>query len=73
MADIFDFWKFSSDIRQKRLVEMRIDIRSCAEIIGISAPTLSRLENGKTPDVYTYYAVCKWLAVPMERYFILPQ
>lgn len=40
------------------------------EIGGISAPTLSRIENGNLPDIDTYFRLCKWLDVPTD-YFAL--
>lgn len=65
----FDHWKFSSALRHKRNVELRIDIRQAAMQIGISAPTLSRVENCKTPDLYTYFYCCRWLGVEMQSFF----
>lgn len=65
----FDHWKFSSALRHKRNVELRIDIRQAAMQIGISAPTLSRIENCKTPDLYTYFYCCRWLGVEMQSFF----
>ena len=29
--------------------------------IGTSAPTLSRIESGKTPDLETFGKICRWL------------
>ena len=65
----FDYWKFSSALRHKRNVELRIDIRQAAMQIGILAPTLSRIENCKTPDLYTYFYCCRWLGVEMQSFF----
>lgn len=64
-----DTWKFSSAMRQKRSVDLRIDIRAASQQIGISASTLSRIENGKTPDVTTYARCCSWLGVDMILFF----
>lgn len=61
--------EFSKDLLTKRVVELRIDLREAASIIGISASTLSRLENKKLPDIYSYYYCCKWLGVDMMKYF----
>jgi len=38
------------------------------EIGGISAPTLSRIENGNLPDIDTYFRLCKWLEVPTDYF-----
>lgn len=46
-----------------------LTLRQIGEKIQVSAATLSRIENGKTPDIETYYKVCQWLGVPMEEFF----
>ncbi len=38
-------------------------IREVAAEIGISSATLSRVENGKIPDLETFSKLCKWLNV----------
>ena len=38
-------------------------LRETAQAIGISAPTLMRIENGRVPDVETFGKVCKWLNI----------
>ena len=38
----FKHWDFSSALRHKRNVELRIDIRQAAMQIGISAPTFAK-------------------------------
>ncbi|MBL7767502.1 helix-turn-helix domain-containing protein [Flavihumibacter sp. UBA7668] len=43
---------------------------TAAEIGGISAPTLSRIENGNLPDIDTYFRICKWLDVPTDYFAI---
>lgn len=38
------------------------NIREAADIIGISYPTLCRIENGETtPDAKTFLAILNWL------------
>lgn len=34
-----------------------------AEIEGVSPSTLSRVENGKTPDIDTFLKLCDWLEI----------
>jgi len=68
-VETFDGWKLSSCIRQKRMVYMRIGMREAAKEIGISTPTLSRLENKRPPDINTFYLVCKWLNREMSYFF----
>lgn len=36
-------------------------VRSAAAEAGVSAATLSRLENGHMPDLATFAKLCKWL------------
>lgn len=38
-------------------------IRNVASEIGISSATLSRIENGKVPDLDTFTKICKWLEI----------
>ena len=38
-------------------------LRDIAEIVGISAATLMRVENGRIPDVATFGKLCAWLDV----------
>ena len=46
-------------------------LRSLAEEIGnVSAATLSRIEQGKIPDVDTFIKLCKWLNVPSDSFII---
>lgn len=40
-------------------------LRIAAQEIGsVSTSTLSRVENGKMPDMETFLALCSWLEVP---------
>lgn len=36
------------------------------EIGGVSAPTLSRIEQGNVPDVETFLKICDWLEVSSD-------
>ncbi len=36
-------------------------LRAVASEIGTSAPTLSRIESGKMPDLQTFGKLCRWL------------
>ncbi len=39
-------------------------LREIADLTGVSAPTLSRLERkGTTPDLETFFALCAWMDV----------
>jgi len=45
-------------VKEKRGVK---GIREVAAEIGISYATLSRIENGKLPDLQTFSKICTWL------------
>lgn len=38
------------------------------EIGGVSASTLSRIEQGNIPDLETYLRICKWLGVSADEF-----
>jgi transcriptional regulator with XRE-family HTH domain len=44
-------------------------LRTIAQEIGnVSAATLSRIEQGKIPDVDTFIRICKWLNVSTDTF-----
>ena len=47
-------------VRQKRGDR---GLRAVATDIGTSAPTLSRVEAGKMPDLQTFGKLCRWLEI----------
>ena len=69
----YDGNKLSKAVRIKRLIDRKIDIRSAAIEIGISAATLSRIENEKTPEAVVLASVCSWVKMPMENFFTQKQ
>lgn len=68
-VDVFDRTSFREALLTKRVVKMKVGIREAAKEIGISPATLSRCENGKAPDVYTYFYCCRWLGISMQSFF----
>lgn len=40
------------------------------EIGGVSAATLSRIEQGKIPDVDTFIKICKWLGTTTDNFIL---
>ena len=67
MSSSLDTKKFSSMIKSKR---GKKGLRALANDIGISASTLSRVEQGNLPDIDTYLKLCDWLEVSSE-YFVI--
>lgn len=46
-------------------------LRTVAEEMGdVSVATLSRIEQGKVPDVDTFINICRWLDVPTDTFVI---
>jgi transcriptional regulator with XRE-family HTH domain len=43
-------------------------IRETAKEVGVSPATLSRVENGKIPDLETFGKICAWLGDDPARY-----
>ena len=58
--------KFSSAIKSKRGKKGLRD--TAVEIGGVSAATLSRIEQGNLPDVETFIKICKWLKVSTDSF-----
>ncbi len=47
-------------------------LREVAKEIGITAPTLMRIEAGRVPDVVTFGKVCVWLRVDPSDFLGTP-
>jgi transcriptional regulator with XRE-family HTH domain len=45
-----------------------LGVRNAAKEIGVSAATLSRIENGKQPDLSTFEKLCRWLEVSPSEF-----
>jgi transcriptional regulator with XRE-family HTH domain len=43
-------------------------LRTVAEEINVSSATLSRIEQGKIPDVETFIKICNWLGVSTDTF-----
>jgi transcriptional regulator with XRE-family HTH domain len=43
-----------------------LGIRAAAKEIGVSHPTLSRIERGHLPDLENYQRICRWLGEDAE-------
>lgn len=58
--------KLSATLRTKRGDK---GLRAVAEEIGgVSASTLSRIEQGNVPDLDTFMKICRWLGVPPDEF-----
>lgn len=58
----------------RRIQEKRagMGIREAAKAVGVSAATLSRVENKKIPDLETFGKICRWLGDDPALYLGLP-
>lgn len=64
---VFDLIGFSNAFKQFRINE-RYSLRQSAKIIGASASTLCRLENGQPTDIDTILTVCAWINKPITKF-----
>lgn len=46
-----------------------LGLRELSKELGISPATLSRIENGKEPDINSLFVVCHYLKQPMHSFF----
>ncbi len=65
MNTSLDTQRFSDMIKSKRGNK---GLRVLASEIGISASTLSRIEQGNLPDIDTYLKLCEWLEVSTDYF-----
>lgn len=66
MSSYLDKDIFAAYLRARR---GDMGLRDAANQIGnTSAPTLSRIENGKTPDLETFLRLCDWIGVPFDTF-----
>ncbi len=66
MASEIDIRELATMIKNKR---GRRGLREVAKEIGdVSASTLSRIEQGKIPDLDTFIKLCKWLDVSADHF-----
>lgn len=68
MANEIDIGELARMIRAKRGTR---GLRAIANEIGdVSASTLSRIEQGKVPDLDTFIRLCKWLGVSADHFTV---
>lgn len=61
--------ELSNRLKEKRAGK---GIRDAAKEIGISPATLSRIENGKIPDLDTFGLICRWTGDNPSKYLNIP-
>ncbi|MBK6484042.1 MAG: helix-turn-helix domain-containing protein [Chitinophagaceae bacterium] len=68
MSKTIDNKKLSETIKAKR---GNYGLRAAAtQIGGMSASTLSRIEQGNLPDIGSFIAICRWLGVSPDYFTV---
>lgn len=66
MTSYLDLDRFVAMLKTKR---GRQGLRETAKAIGdVSASTLSRIENGKVPDLDIFLQICDWMGVSPDEF-----
>ena|SRR5579872_595413 len=53
----------------QRRAELGLTMRQAAELSGVPIATLSRIEQGRSPDLETFRKLIAWLGVEHEAFF----
>lgn len=53
----------------RRRAELGLSLRGASAASGVPVATLSRVEQGRMPDLATFRRIVQWLGVPPERFF----
>jgi transcriptional regulator with XRE-family HTH domain len=66
--EVVNIKELGDAVRRKR-DEMRLGLRAVADATGVSASTISRIENGTCqPSTENIVRLAEWLRMPMERF-----
>jgi len=60
---------FRKEVATKRVVRLGISLDEAAKASGVSKATLSRLERGAPPDIFTFGTICQWLKISPNKFF----
>ena len=66
------WWIFGSDLFFARKLR-RLDLRSAANLVGVSAATLSRAERGQPVGVESFLRISNFIAIPAESFLCFTQ
>lgn len=66
----YDAKRLATAVKEKRR-DLELGLRAAGKEIGVSAATLSRVENKKEPDINTMAKICLWLDIQWEYFFKL--
>lgn len=65
----FNTVTFMQDIRNSIFDTGKFSLHDIAALSGVSASTLSRIDNGATPDMQTFLTLCEYFELDTNRYF----
>lgn len=69
MKYIFDAQEFGKRIKIKRVIDLNIGVREVEKQSKVSASTISRVENGKLPELQNLILLCNWLGESPSFFF----
>jgi transcriptional regulator with XRE-family HTH domain len=67
----YDTREFARAIRLK-LNQSKLGYRAIAERIGVTPTDIARASGGQNISTGRVIALCKWLGVPVERFYLEP-
>lgn len=67
----YDWRGFSRALKARHRCETR-GIRAIADEIGVTASDISRAMGGQIVSVGKVIALCRWIGVPVERFYLPP-
>lgn len=67
----YDWREFAAALRRKRAPDPR-GFRALADEIGVTASDLSRAMGGQAVSVGKVIALCRWLDVAVDRFYLEP-
>src|SRR5690606_13061651 len=68
----YDLRGFARALRERRAPDHR-GLRAIAGEIGVTVSDLSRAMGGQMVSVGKVIALCRWLGVPVERFYLPPE
>lgn len=68
----YDWRKFAAALKARHRGEVR-GIRAIADEIGVTSTDISRAMGGQMVSAGKVIALCRWIGVPVERFYIEPE
>jgi len=69
----YDFRKFAAALKRKFYSEPNLAMRPLANEIGVTINDISRAMGGQMVSVGKVIALCRWLGVPVEQFYLEPE